>query len=183
VGLVGLPNAGKSTLVSRISAARPKIAAYPFTTLVPNLGVVDWAEHRSFVVADIPGLIEGSHLGEGLGDQFLRHVQRTSVILHLVDVSDLAEEPDAAIATIEAELAAFDASLLQRPRILVATKTDASTDRGRIEKVRAAAASRGLDVLAISAVSGDGLPQLVRHAGELVAADQAARAAAAQESP
>ena len=158
----------KSTLISCISAARPKIAAYPFTTLVPNLGVVDWGEHRSFVVADIPGLIEGSHLGEGLGDQFLRHVERTSVILHLVDCSDLGDEPREAVRVIEQELSAFDASLLQRPRLLVATKMDASTSPERRDLVAKLAEERGLGFFAISAASGEGLPPLVRRAGALV---------------
>lgn len=169
VGLLGLPNAGKSTLISRISAARPKIAGYPFTTLVPNLGVVDWGEYRSFVVADIPGLIEGSHEGQGLGDQFLRHVERTAVLLHLVDCSDMAElEPEEAIATIEEELRAFDASLLTRPRMLLATKLDAATGDERAEAVRAAATKRGLEFRAISAVSGSGLRELVPEVGALV---------------
>ena len=156
VGLVGLPNAGKSTLISCLSAARPKVASYPFTTLVPNLGVVDWDDHRSYVVADIPGLIEGSHLGHGLGDQFLRHVQRTAVILHLVDVSDMGDAPLEAIRTIEAELEAFDAGLLQRPRLLVATKIDAATEPDRREALRAAALERGLELLEISAATTRG---------------------------
>jgi GTP-binding protein len=173
VGLVGLPNAGKSTLISRISAAKPKIAGYPFTTLVPNLGVVDWGAYSSYVVADIPGLIKGSHLGEGLGDQFLRHVERTSVLLHLVDCSDLAEESaEEAVNMIEAELKAFDASLLTRPRILVATKLDASTEPERRDAVEALAAAKGLPFFAISAASGLGLKQLVPRAGELVDAEQ-----------
>lgn len=168
VGLVGLPNAGKSTLVARISAARPKIADYPFTTLVPNLGVVDWGEYRSYVVADIPGLISGSHLGQGLGDQFLRHIQRTAVLLHLVDVSDLGDPPAAAIATIETELASFDATLLQRPRLLVATKTDAMTGPDRLEAVRLAARDRDIELHEISSASGAGIERLRTRAGELV---------------
>jgi GTP-binding protein len=161
VGLVGLPNAGKSTLISRISAARPKIAAYPFTTLVPNLGVVDWGDFRSFVVADIPGLIEGSHLGEGLGDQFLRHVERTSVILHLVDCSDLGDDP----------------GLLERPRIMLATKLDASTEPERREAVERLARERNVPMLGISSASGLGLDELVRRTGELVQAEKDREAA------
>lgn len=176
VGLLGLPNAGKSTLISVISAARPKIAAYPFTTLVPNLGVVDWAELKSYVVADIPGLIEGSHEGEGLGGQFLRHVQRTSVLLHLVDVSDMAQEtPAQAVRTIEAELEAFDPALLRRPRLLVPTKLDAATSRQRLAAARRVAESRGLECFPISAATREGVPELVRRAGELVERHHAER--------
>ena len=180
VGLVGLPNAGKSTLISRISAARPRIAAYPFTTLVPNLGVVDWDDDKSYVVADIPGLIEGSHLGEGLGDQFLRHVERTSVLLHLVEVSELASErPADALRIIEAELEAFDPTLLARPRLLVATKIDAA-DPGRLAEARQEAARLGLPLLEISAVVGTGVTDLIRRAGQLVEGDRLARVPAAQ---
>jgi len=187
VGLLGLPNAGKSTLISRSAAARPRIAAYPFTTLVPNLGVVDWSDYHSFVVADIPGLIEGSHRGEGLGDQFLRHVERTAVLLHLVDVSDLADEtPERAVEIIERELELYRPELLARPRLVVATKLDASTDDDRRRRLEALAAARGLAFLAISAVSGAGIPQLVVAAGDLVererAVQRAARAEATQES-
>ncbi len=174
VGLVGLPNAGKSTLISRISAARPKIAAYPFTTLVPNLGVVDFGED-GYVVADIPGLIEGSHLGYGLGDQFLRHIERTAVLLHLVDASDLAEDPAHAIGVIEGNLEAFDPALLDRPRALVATKLDASVEGERLAELRAIARARGETLLEISSASGAGIPELVRHAGELVMAERARR--------
>jgi GTP-binding protein len=168
VGLVGLPNAGKSTLISRISAARPKIADYPFTTLIPNLGVVDWGDYRSYVVADIPGLIEGSHLGQGLGDQFLRHIQRTAVLLHLVDVSDMGDAPGEAIDTIEEELRAFDTTLLDRPRLLVATKLDAATDDSRLAVVRRIARTRGLELVEISSASGIGIEKLRVRAGELV---------------
>lgn len=174
VGLVGLPNAGKSTLVSRISAARPKIAAYPFTTLVPHLGVVDWTPELSYVVADIPGLIEGSHLGQGLGDQFLRHVERTSVLLHLVDSSDMADPVREGVAVIESELLAFDATLLDRPRLLVATKTDAATSRDRVHELESLARERDLPFLAISAATGEGLAELVRTAGEMVERERAA---------
>ena len=129
VGLVGFPNAGKSTLISRISAARPKIADYPFTTLEPNLGVVQFDDFRSFVVADIPGLIEGAHLGHGLGVQFLRHIERTRLLAHLVDVSEASgRDPVEDFETVMQELASFSDDLVKKPMILVATKMDAAQD-------------------------------------------------------
>jgi len=167
VGLVGFPNAGKSTLISRISAARPKIADYPFTTLVPNLGVVAWAEGRTFVVADIPGLIEGAHRGAGLGIQFLRHIERTRVLLHLVDVSEgspALQRYDA----IRAELGAFDPLLLDRPEIVVITKGDVTEVRDLLPAVRREFRERGIEARVISAVSGEGLPELVADTGRLV---------------
>lgn len=189
VGLVGLPNAGKSTLISRMSAARPKVAAYPFTTLVPNLGVVDWGDYQSYVVADIPGLIEGSHRGDGLGDRFLRHVERTAVLVHLVDVSEEAQgEPAARVATIESELEAFDRSLLTRPMLLVATKIDAAGDGARLDGLRRLGERRGLPVHAVSSVTGEGVAELIRIVGELVEraraeADAGAPAADAGRAP
>jgi len=161
VGLVGLPNAGKSTLLSRISAARPKIADYPFTTLAPHLGVVarDGGE-RSLVVADIPGLIEGAHAGAGLGHRFLRHVERCRVLLHLVDLS--GDEPLAAqIEVIRAELRLHDATLLDRKMVLVGTKLDAVTDAARTAELREAAAALEVGSVAISAVSGAGLDEML----------------------
>src|SRR5436190_19855997 len=132
VGLVGFPNAGKSTFISRISAARPKIADYPFTTLEPYLGVVDMGDFHTFVIADIPGLIEGAHEGHGLGDRFLRHLERTKLLLHLVDVSSLSMvEPVENYEVINRELAAYDAPLAARPQIVVATKVDALDEPGR----------------------------------------------------
>ena len=137
VGLVGFPNAGKSTLISRISAARPKIADYPFTTLEPQLGVVSLDDFRSFVVADIPGLIEGAHLGHGLGVQFLRHIERTRLLAHLVDVSDATgREPAEDFETVMAELASFSEDLAAKPMIVVATKMDAAQDPARVESLR-----------------------------------------------
>jgi GTP-binding protein len=161
VGLVGFPNAGKSTLISRISAARPKIADYPFTTLEPHLGVVSLDDYRSFVVADIPGLIEGAHLGHGLGTQFLRHIERTRLLAHLVDVSEASgRDPAHDFETVMAELASFSEDLAAKPMIVVATKMDAAQDPARVESLRQVAAERGLAFFAISSVTGQGLDEL-----------------------
>ncbi|MFN0120739.1 MAG: GTPase ObgE [Blastocatellia bacterium] len=160
VGLAGLPNAGKSTLISRISAARPKIADYPFTTLEPNLGVVQLEDYRTFVVADIPGLIEGAHLGAGLGDRFLRHVERTKLLLHLVDVSGLAENPIADFQTITHELAAYSEQIAAKPRLVVATKIDALDSPERLTELREFCEAQGLEFRAISAATGEGLSAL-----------------------
>ena len=169
VGLVGFPNAGKSTFISRISAARPKIAAYPFTTLEPHLGVVSAdpdaapGNGRTFVVADLPGLIEGAHEGVGLGIRFLKHVERTRLIAHLVDTSDANDhDPVRDFEIIERELAAFSPALAEKPMIVVATKLDTTTDRTRLEELRAFAAKRGLEFHAISSASGEGVVELVR---------------------
>jgi GTP-binding protein len=164
VGLVGFPNAGKSTLISRISAARPKIADYPFTTLAPNLGVVSadgtpWG--KTFVVADLPGLIEGAHKGAGLGIQFLRHIERTRLVVHLVDVSDAnPRDPVEDFEIIAGELASFSDELAAKPAIVVATKLDAATSAEKREKLREFAAGRGLPFYGISAVTGEGIPEL-----------------------
>ena len=161
VGLVGFPNAGKSTLIARISAARPKIADYPFTTLEPNLGVVQFADFRSFVVADIPGLIEGAHLGHGLGIQFLRHIERTRLLAHLVDVSDSSgRDPVQDFETVMQELASFSDDLVKKPMILVATKMDAAQDPDRVARLRHLAAERGLPCFEISSVTGQGIEAL-----------------------
>ncbi len=169
VGLVGFPNAGKSTLISRISAARPKIAAYPFTTLEPHLGVVSAdpdaapGQGRTFVVADVPGLIEGAHEGAGLGMRFLKHIERTRLIAHLVDTSDANDrDPVHDFEIIEHELAAFSPALATKPMIVVATKLDATVDRVRLDELRAFAAKRGLEFHAISSASGEGITALVR---------------------
>ena len=162
VGLVGFPNAGKSTLISVISAAKPKIADYPFTTLEPNLGVVDLGEYKTFVVADIPGLIEGASEGAGLGDRFLRHVERTQLILHLVDISSISgRDSSEDYAIINHELANYDENLATRPQIVVATKIDALDDPERLENLRELAEKDGKPFLAISAVTNQGTKELV----------------------
>jgi GTPase len=161
VGLVGFPNAGKSTLISTISAAKPKIADYPFTTLEPHLGVVDMGEYKTFVVADIPGLIEGAHKGAGLGDRFLRHVERTKLLLHLVDVSSATgRDPVVDYETINRELAAYDANLATRPQIVVATKIDALDEPERLERLKLRAAEDARPFYAISAVTREGVREL-----------------------
>jgi GTPase len=160
VGLVGFPNAGKSTLISSISAARPKIADYPFTTLEPNLGVVSIDTDRSFVVADIPGLIEGAHLGHGLGTQFLRHIERTRVLLHLVDVSGAEDRnPVADFKTIEKEMAEHNEALTHKPRIAVATKMDAA-DSAKVRKLQQWCRQQRIELIKISSVTGEGLEEL-----------------------
>jgi GTP-binding protein len=161
VGLVGFPNAGKSTLISRISAARPKIAAYPFTTLEPQLGVVRLDDFTSFVVADIPGLIEGAHEGHGLGIQFLRHVERTRVLAHLVDVSEESgRDPVHDFEIVMRELAAFSEDLAAKPMLLVASKLDAAQGASRVESLRALAVERELPFFEISSVTGQGIDAL-----------------------
>jgi GTP-binding protein len=162
VGVVGLPNAGKSTLISVISAAKPKIADYPFTTLVPQLGVVARGPRdRTFVVADLPGLIAGAAQGAGLGIQFLKHVERCRVLLHLVDLSSFEASSRADFETVERELGAFDPALLERERIVVGSKLDSARPERR-DELRAAAAERGLRYLEISAATGEGIERLVR---------------------
>jgi GTP-binding protein len=165
VGLAGFPNAGKSTLVSRVSAAKPKIADYPFTTLEPQLGVVGMERFGgdfldTWLIADIPGLIEGAAQGAGLGIQFLRHVERTRMLLHLVDLSDPMQEPEEAIRVIEGELAAFSPVLAAKPRWLVGTKLDALQDEGRRAAFEKLCAERGLKPFFISAATGEGLKEL-----------------------
>jgi GTPase len=163
VGLVGYPNAGKSTLISVISAAKPKIADYPFTTLEPNLGVVDMGDYKTFVVADIPGLIEGASEGAGLGDRFLRHVERTKLILHLVDVSSISgRDPIDDYNIINRELGNYSADLAKRPQIVVATKLDALDDPERLEALKKQAAKDGREFFEISSVTNLGIKELVR---------------------
>jgi GTP-binding protein len=169
VGLVGFPNAGKSTLISRISAARPKIADYPFTTLEPNLGVVQADGDRTFVVADIPGLIEGAHEGHGLGIQFLRHVERTRLLLHLVDVSGISgRDPANDFDVILKELASFSPDLAAKPMFVAATKMDSAQDPELIASVAQRAADHGMPFFEISAVTGAGLSELIRAMAEKV---------------
>ena len=160
VGLLGFPNAGKSTLISRISAAKPKIADYPFTTLVPNLGVVKMDEGQSFVVADIPGLIEGASEGVGLGHQFLRHVERCRIFLHLVAPDDVEHTAVHRFEAILKELARYDASLLERPRFTVLTKADLLSEKEQAEHLAALEKVSGARVACISSVSGEGLKTL-----------------------
>ncbi len=164
VGLVGYPNVGKSTLISRISAARPKIADYPFTTLQPNLGVVAVGqppEERSFVVADIPGLIEGAHSGAGLGTQFLRHIERTRLLVHLVDVSDASGRPDPVkdVEVIRGELESFGAGLENKPIIMAASKIDVA-NKEKLAKLKRYCKKNGLELFPISAVTGKGIDEL-----------------------
>jgi GTP-binding protein len=161
VGLVGFPNAGKSTLISRISAARPKIADYPFTTLEPNLGVVQLPNYKSFVVADIPGLIEGAHTGAGLGIQFLRHIERTRLLAHLVDMSEMTgRDPVNDFDVIMNELASFSDDLAKKPMVVVATKMDVAQDTERVEALRELARERGFAFFAISSATGEGIEDL-----------------------
>jgi GTP-binding protein len=163
VGLVGFPNVGKSTLISKISAARPLIADYPFTTLIPHLGVVDAGTARSFVVADIPGLIEGAHLGHGLGVKFLKHVERTKVLVHLLDVSPYSgRDPVEDYAVVMKELEAFNPDLSARRQILVANKIDTLENDGeRLAAVRRLARREKIPLFAVSAIKGEGLKKLV----------------------
>lgn len=169
VGLVGFPNAGKSTLIAAISAARPKIADYPFTTLVPNLGVVRYGEDRSFVVADIPGLIEGAHEGKGLGIQFLRHIERTSLLLQLIDVSEGAiEDSVTSFEVMRNELGAYDPTLAKRPFAVVATKIDAAGDKTRLQSLQAFCKRRRIRCLPISAATREGLTELITFIGQQV---------------
>lgn len=177
VGLVGYPNAGKSTMISRISAARPKIADYPFTTLTPNLGVVGLSGERSFVVADVPGLIEGAHAGHGLGTRFLSHLERTKVLVHIVDVSSVSgRDPVDDYEIITRELALFpgrDASgerLADKPVIVAANKIDALDDADRLERLRAHLRGRDVPLYAVSAATGDGLSPLLEEVWRKVAA-------------
>jgi GTP-binding protein len=163
VGLVGFPNAGKSTLISRISAARPLIAEYPFTTLAPNLGVVDVGEYRSFVVADIPGLIGGAHLGQGLGIRFLRHIERTKLLVHIIDVSPYSgRDPLEDYRVIMKELEAFSPEVAARPQVLAANKIDLlGDDKTRLLRLRRMAARKKIPFFAISALKREGLKPLV----------------------
>lgn len=183
VGLVGFPNAGKSTLISRISAARPKIADYPFTTLTPNLGVVGMSDNRSFVVADVPGLIEGAHRGTGLGHQFLRHLERTKVLIHLVDVSSVSgRDPVSDMDIIRRELELFAPTLAEKPQLIAANKIDALDDEERATAVEQRAQTLGLPFFRISGVTGAGLPDLLEAAWRELARARASEPDAGGES-
>ena len=179
VGLIGFPNAGKSTLISRISAARPKIANYPFTTLTPNLGVVSMSEDRSFVVADVPGLIEGAHKGVGLGHQFLRHIERTKVLVHVIDVSsESGRDPVEDYTTINEELRLFDTQVAAKPQLVVANKMDAVDDPDRVKAIEKHVKRAKRPFFRISAVTGEGLDALLEAVWREIAAVRAAEAAA-----
>ncbi len=172
VGLVGFPNVGKSTLISRISAARPKIADYPFTTLVPHLGVVALPDYRSFVVADIPGLIEGAHEGHGLGDKFLKHVERTRVLVHVIDVSGSGRDPVEDYRTIVRELRLFNEALLERQQLVVATKVDVLDEPARLSRLKSMCARRRLPFNAVSAVTGQGISELIHRLALMLGIDR-----------
>jgi len=171
VGIIGFPNAGKSTLISRISSARPKIAAYPFTTLEPHLGMVDLGEFRTFVAADIPGLIEGAHHGQGLGIKFLRHIERTRVLIHLVDVSEMSgRDPVSDWEIVNGELRAFSEDLAGKPQIVTANKVDALADRTRLNGLKARCDAAGIPFHAVSVVSGEGIRELLEEVWSLLEA-------------
>jgi GTP-binding protein len=184
VGLVGFPNAGKSSIVSRASAARPKIADYPFTTLEPVLGVVR-VDGRDFVMADVPGLIPGAAQGRGLGHRFLRHLARSAVLAHVIDLVPLEEgrDPERDLTALEAELAAYDPELADRPALVVANKVDLPEGRTRLPEAGAAAERRGLPFHAISAATGEGMPALLYALADAVQAARAAEAARAEQEP
>lgn len=161
VGIIGFPNAGKSTLISRISAARPKVADYPFTTLVPNLGVVSYGDGKTFVVADIPGIIEGAHEGAGLGIQFLRHVERTKLLIHLIDLSPATgRDPLDDYETLNRELEAYSAELSKKPQIVAPNKIDITEAREKLKEVKKYFDKKGIAVYPVSSATGDGLKEL-----------------------
>jgi GTP-binding protein len=168
VGIVGYPNVGKSTLLRRVSAAHPKVADYPFTTLVPYLGVVSYGELKSFVMADIPGLIAGAHRGTGLGIRFLRHIERTLLLVHLMDVStDPQVDPWLHYVEINEELEKFHPSLVEKPQVVVLNKIDLPAVRERIPQVRDSFRHHGVDLFTISAMTGEGVDEMVREIGHL----------------
>jgi GTP-binding protein len=170
VGLVGFPNAGKSTLISVVSAAKPKIADYPFTTLTPNLGVVALSDDRTFVVADVPGLIEGAHEGHGLGDQFLRHIERTKVLIHLVDVSGASgRDPVEDFDIIRRELELYNPELLDKPHLVAANKIDALDDPRRVKALEKRAKQLKLKFFRISGATGEGVKALIEAAWPIIA--------------
>ncbi|MBW2472426.1 MAG: GTPase ObgE [Deltaproteobacteria bacterium] len=168
VGLIGLPNAGKSTLLSKLSAARPKIASYPFTTLEPHLGVMKFEHHPPHIIADIPGLIEGAHAGAGLGHKFLKHIERTKVLLHVIDASKSTEEIIADQKMIEEEVCKFNETLLKRRKVFVLNKIDLLDNEKQLKKRKSLFAEKGISVLAISALTGSGIEALQRYMAEIL---------------
>jgi GTP-binding protein len=181
VGLVGYPNAGKSTFISRVSAAHPKVANYPFTTLTPHLGVVSLSDNRSFVVADLPGLIEGAHEGHGLGHQFLRHIERTKVLIHLVDVSGASgRDPVDDFNAIRRELELYNPALLDKPQLVAANKMDAVDDPSRVAALEKRVRKLKLGFFKISGVTGAGVDQLIEAAWPYIERSLAAQAAASR---
>ena len=169
VGLIGLPNAGKSTLISALSSARPKVADYPFTTLKPALGVVKFGDFKSFVIADIPGLIEGAHKGTGLGFQFLRHVERTSILLHLIDISEMAEgDPVQNLEKINMELERFSPALIGKPMAIAGTKLDIKGDGERLDRLAQYCKDKCYDFFPLCAVTGAGIKELIIYLGHKV---------------
>ena len=173
VGIIGLPNAGKSTLIAALTAARPQIADYPFTTLVPNLGVVTAEDETRYVIADIPGLIEGAHRGEGLGDKFLRHISRTTLLLHVLDVTRTTpQDPLADWETVNRELELFDGELMKKPQIVVANKIDVPEAGEKVRTLQSALALRQIPFFAVSALRGEGLAALQAFMGEMLAREK-----------
>lgn len=170
VGIIGFPNAGKSTLISHISAAKPKIADYPFTTLQPHLGVVKFGEHKDFIVADIPGLIEGAHKGKGLGIKFLKHIERTSLFIHLIDISPHTErDPKQDFEIINRELRAWNPDMAKKPQIIAMNKIDVTEARERLPMLLEFFKSKDIPAFPVSAVTGEGLDKLVKYIGKMVA--------------
>ena len=165
VGLVGMPSVGKSTFISKISASKPKIADYPFTTLKPNLGVVKTSDNRSFVVADLPGLIEGASLGHGLGDKFLKHIERTRVIAHIIDMSGYTNDPYNDYITINKELENFDKSLTQKPQIVIANKMDMPSSKENLKKFKE---KTGQEVYEMSAIKGEGIDKIILKLADML---------------
>lgn len=183
VGLVGFPNVGKSSLIARISAARPKVADYPFTTLIPNLGMVQLSDERSFVVADVPGLIEGAHEGAGLGHRFLRHLERTRVLVHLLEVNDLpGRSPLQDHKTLRRELELYDLHMAGRTEVVVLNKLDLPATRKKLPTLRRHFAKQGVPFLAISAATGEGIPELLAAMWTALSQAKAAESGTATKS-
>ncbi|MFQ5455159.1 MAG: GTPase ObgE [Nitrospirota bacterium] len=169
IGLIGLPNAGKSTLISRISSARPRVAPYPFTTLAPKLGVVSWKRYKNYVVADIPGIIEGAHKGKGLGFQFLRHIERTSFLLYLIDISDYTTDDSVKTYNIiNRELYKYNPVLSEKPHAVAVTKVDIKGSGERLKSIVDYCKKKGDDIFPISSVTGEGIEVLIKYLGEKI---------------